>query len=251
VVVVSVISTIPPLYFMSNAHVLVVGQWPHEVTYPLQQSWTISLTWMESPCRLDVDSLGLFDVIVIHNVPAAFLTADFQLKLVEEIVQGKGLVVFGGPFAFGCGEYQSSYFSQVLPVACESRTFATQTAELQTVAQHEIVEGINVSRIRPTGYNELTVKPINASSLVVDRVRDYPMVVVGEYGEGRVVTFAFGDATVDGSTLDTLLFRVVNWLSPRAYSRSVCTSYVVLFILLVVGVLIPFYALKVRRYHIR
>lgn len=247
VFIVLLIFTVPPLYFISNMHVLVLGQWPHNLAYPLQRSATISLTWMESPQRLDVSSLSLFDVIFVHNVPAAFLTVDFELELVKEVEQGKGLVMFGGPFSFGCGEYENSTLSRVLPVICVSKTFNTQNVTLQKVREHEIIKGINVSRIEPLGYNILTVKPYDALTLVVDKITDYPMIAIGEYGKGKVVVFAFGEAIVDTVTLKALLFNVVKWLSPDTYLRAVYAFRFLLFITLAVVAFVPIYVIKLKR----
>lgn len=238
---------VPPLYFISNVHILVLGQWPHDLTYPLQRSVTMSLTWMESPQRLDVSSLSLFDVIIVHNVPATFLTVDFELKLVKEVEQGKGLVMFGGSFSFGCGEYQNSTLSRVLPVTCVSNTFSTKNATLQEVREHEIIKGINVSRIRPLGYNILAVKPYDALTLVVDKITDYPMIAIGEYCKGKVVVFAFGEAMVDTVTLKALLFNLVKWLSPDTYLRAVYAFCLLLFITFAVVALVPLYVIKLKR----
>jgi uncharacterized membrane protein len=202
---------------------------------------------MESPQRLDVSSLRLFDVIIVHNVPAAFLTADFELELVKEVEQGKGLVVFGGPFSFGCGGYQNSTLSTVLPVTCVSKVFSTQNVTLQKVREHEIIKGINVSRIKPLGYNILSVKPYDALTLVVDKITGYPMIVIGGYGNGKVVVFAFGEAVVDAVTLRGLLFNLIKWISPDAYLRSVCAFGFLIFITLAVIVLASLYAIKLRR----
>lgn len=238
--------SVPPLYFISNVHVLVLGQWPHDFTYPLQRSFIMSLTWMESPYRLDVNSLSLFDVIIIHNVPATFFTVDFELELIKGVERGKGLAVFGGPFSFGCGKYQNSSLSEVLPVTCVSKTFNTQDVVLQKAREHEIIDGINVSRIKPLGYNILVAKPLDALTLVVDRSTTYPMIAIGGYGEGKVAVFAFGDAVVDTATLKTLLFNLVESLSPNSYSRASCAFYFLLSITLAVVALVPFYGIKTR-----
>lgn len=238
---------VPPLYFISNVHVLVLGQWPHNLLYPLQRSATMSITWMESPQRLDVSSLSLFDVIIVHNVPATFLTSDFELELVKEVEQGKGLVIFGGSFSFGCGEYENSTLSRVLPVTCMSKTFNTQNVTLQKVREHEIIKGINVSRIRPLGYNILEVKPYDVLTLVVDKITSYPMITIGEYGKGKVVVFAFGEAMVDTVTLKALIFNLIKWLSPDTYLRAVYAFCFLLFIILAVVALVLIYVIKLKR----
>jgi len=245
--IVLLIFIVPPLYFTTNVHVLILGQWPHDLTYPLQRSVTISVTWMESSQRLDVSSLSLFDVIIVHNVPATFLTVDFELELVKEVERGKGLVMFGGPFSFGCGEYQISALSRVLPVTCASKTFNTQNVTLEKVREHEIIEGINVSRIMPLGYNILEVKPYDASTLAVSKVTNYPMIAIGGYGKGKVVVFAFGEAIVDTVTLKELLFNLINWLSPDTYLRAVYAFCLLLFITLAVVALVPIYVIKLKR----
>lgn len=247
VFIVSLIFIVPPLYFISNVHVLVLGQWPHDLTYPLQRSVTMSVTWVESPQRLDVSSLSLFDIIIVHNVPATFLTSDFELELVKEVEQGKGLVIFGGPFSFGCGEYENSTLSRVLPVTSVSKTFNTQSVTLQKVREHEIIKGINVSRISPLGYNIVAVKPYDALTLVVDKITDYPMIAIGEHGKGKVVVFAFGEAMVDTVTLKELLSNLGQWLSPDTYLRAVYAFRLLLFLTLAVAALVPLYVIKLKR----
>jgi uncharacterized membrane protein len=241
---------VPPMYFMNIMHVLVLGIWPHSLTYPLQRSATMSVTWMESPQRLDVSSLSLFDVIIIHNVPATFLTVDLEIELVEKVEQGKGLIMFGGPFSFGLGEYQNSTLSRVLPVTCVSKAFSTQNVTLQKIREHEIIKGVNVSRIRPLGYNILAIKPYDALTLVVDKITNYPIIAIGEYGKGKVVVFAFGETMIDTVTLKTLLSNIMKWLSPDKCLRAVYAFHFLLFTILAVIALVPLYAIKLRR-HLR
>jgi uncharacterized membrane protein len=71
----------------------------------------------EDPSVLPNEELapGKYDVIILGDVPAKFLT-DFQHKLlVEAVKRGAGLVMLGGRSSFGAGGWADTDLAQILP----------------------------------------------------------------------------------------------------------------------------------------
>jgi uncharacterized membrane protein len=64
--------------------------------------------------------LGNYDLVILANVPAERFTQD-QMEMLRSTVydQGCGLVMIGGPDAFGPGDYQGTPVEAALPVDCE------------------------------------------------------------------------------------------------------------------------------------
>jgi uncharacterized membrane protein len=110
---------------------------------------------------------------------------------------GGGLMMLGGWLSFsgvlGKSGWGRSSFSNALPVQCMAtedlvESSAGFTAEV-LVPDHPVVRGLSWESFPPIfGYNEVTEKPWGE---VLVRVREtgHPLVVVGEYGKGRILTY--------------------------------------------------------------
>jgi Ca-activated chloride channel family protein len=63
--------------------------------------------------------LFAFDAIVLNNIPAARFSEN-QIRLIRDYVRdfGGGLVVVGGKFSFGAGQYAGTALEDALPVSC-------------------------------------------------------------------------------------------------------------------------------------
>ena len=65
--------------------------------------------------------LFAFDSIVLNNVPATRFSEN-QIRLIRDYVRdfGGGLVVVGGKFSFGAGQYAGTALDDALPVSCST-----------------------------------------------------------------------------------------------------------------------------------
>ena len=113
------------------------------------------------------------------------------------IGKGGGLMMLGGWLSFsgalGKSGWGRSSFSDALPVQCMAtedlvESSAGFTAEV-LVPDHPAVKGLSWESFPPIfGYNEVTEKTWGE---VLVRVKEtgHPLVVVGEYGKGRILTY--------------------------------------------------------------
>ena len=83
------------------------------------------------PGELQAGQLAATDLILVEDLPADALP-ETAWKAMEKAVtqQGKGLLVLGGPHAFGAGGYRGSILEELLPVTAESRTPLPRAAVL-------------------------------------------------------------------------------------------------------------------------
>lgn len=152
-----------------------------------------------------IEELNQYDSIVISDIGSnTFLLQNstfYQmevvpnaLELIQEYVQhGGGLLMVGGYLSFmgieGKANYKNTVLAEVLPVEMQDgddRVEVPQGLHPETIAQHEITEGIENW---PTflGYNKFAAKP---DAKVLAKVGEDPFVVIGSYGEGKTAAFA-------------------------------------------------------------
>ena len=155
---------------------------------------------------------GRYDVIVIEDVPAAAL-GDAQCELLAaQVREGKGLMMLGGKFSFGPGDYSETALSRVLPVLMAPferqdldgpiRTDVHVEGPIQLIPRraHFVtrLSDQDPARTWPSlpplqGANKFTgLAP--SGRVLLESERGVPMLVAGEFGLGRVLAFA-GDST--------------------------------------------------------
>lgn len=113
------------------------------------------------------------------------------------IEAGGGMMMLGGWLSFsgvqGKSGWGRSLLADALPVDCMVtedlvESSAGFTAEV-LIPDHPVVKGLPWDSFPPVfGYNEVTAK---ASGQVLVRVKEtgHPLVVAGEYGKGRILTY--------------------------------------------------------------
>lgn len=159
-----------------------------------------------------------WDVLILGDLAAAAL-GDENLKKLEQLVadrggnaHGKGLAMLGGYHSFGGGGYQNTPLANVLPVTMDrflKQDFGVPIVErlhvpgplpLKPLADHPLVqlgaknENASLWASLPPlrGANRFTGVKANARPVLGSG--EHPLLVYGEYGDGRVVAFA-GDST--------------------------------------------------------
>lgn len=165
------------------------------------------------PTRLgDVFRSRQFDVFVLGDLEAAAL-GDEQLKqLAEAVANGAGLITLGGFRSYGAGGYDASPLADALPIQMQ-RVGRSGTdgasgqiqgpIRLQSVVQHPItdiqndlgpVDWVNLPPMQ--GASDIGQPRLNAPGVEVllATSQNQPMLVIGEYGRGRVASVAFDES---------------------------------------------------------
>lgn len=153
------------------------------------------------------EELDAFDVVVISDIGSnSFMLPDEtflhsqkspnRLGLVSDFVKrGGGLLMVGGYLSFtgidGKGRFGMSPLADPLPVVMlpyDDRIERSEGVDVVVdLPDHPALGGVPAPWPQLLGYNRLIAKP---DAVVVARVEDDPMLVVGEYEDGRVAAFA-------------------------------------------------------------
>jgi uncharacterized membrane protein len=157
-----------------------------------------------------------FDLFLIENIDATAFRAEDLRALGQAVEQGRGVMMIGGYHSFGPGGYYSTELRDVLPV--EMGRFERQELDplgpISTDLHLEPPQGLPLVPVRPhpitrlglpeendevwsrlpplRGANRLRTK--DASQVLVESSGGDPILVAGEYGQGRTLAFA-GDST--------------------------------------------------------
>jgi uncharacterized membrane protein len=156
----------------------------------------------------DRDELAAYDAVILSDVGAnsflltdeTFLRSEVTTNRLAEIAAyvagGGGLVMVGGYLSFtgidGRARYAQSPLAEVLPVTMldhDDRVEVPQgVAPAVAAVGHPAIAAVgDESWPRLLGYNRLVAKE---AATVVATVGEDPLLVVGEYGEGRTAAFA-------------------------------------------------------------
>ena len=74
------------------------------------------------------DGWGRFDVIILGDLDASFLSASQQALVEQRVLAGAGLLMIGGQNNFGPGGYQGTPIEKLLPVFVGDRSIGQDTA---------------------------------------------------------------------------------------------------------------------------
>lgn len=151
-----------------------------------------------------------YALYVLSDYPAARFQAGQMETIARHVRGGAGLLMIGGWESFfgRLGEYHVSPLAEVLPVAMldrdDRRNFA-QPCLIRKLADHEILEGLPWDAPPGIGgLNQWTAKR-NAKTLLAaaafhtssqagridfTQVEELPLLVVGDWGEGRTAALA-------------------------------------------------------------
>jgi uncharacterized membrane protein len=155
---------------------------------------------------------GDFDLIIIEDVHSrAFGQANLQ-AIADAVEQGKGLMMVGGYYSFGPGGYRRTPMNAALPIEMEifekqeigvenpvrKMFHLDRELAMQPTGNHPVT---SISSV-PTAWNDLPVL-LGANrfqgvksfgKVLLETVKQEPLLVSGQYGLGRVLAFA-GDST--------------------------------------------------------
>ncbi len=164
------------------------------------------------------DSLqpGKFDVYLIGDLPAEALGADQLAALAAAVESGSGLLAIGGFQAFQAGGYGRSPLARVLPIQMSGEAAGGNAAgnlQLEGLIRPQVTALHPITTLDPaagtlaaqqaawdalaplTGANRLGPPRVAPGvNVLLQSPEEDPLLVIGEYGQGRVIAFA-GDST--------------------------------------------------------
>lgn len=146
------------------------------------------------------DELFRYDLIVLSDVNYKAL-GDIAMEMVCDYVhEGGSLLVVGGPYAYGNGEFEGSRFLDVLPVHL-SGPFDLKWAgkgkswKLKpTKAEHAVLRDISFDQ-QPRVFWHHFLSPKKDSTVVL-KAGDKPALVFGRYGKGKVAALSLSPTGV-------------------------------------------------------
>jgi len=163
-----------------------------------------------------------YDVIVLNNVSAAALSPNDQALLVDYVRHGGGLLVLGGWYAFGGGQYAESALADVLPVECGKPFDIRPHRPGLAVAPGtgNLFDGLDLGE-KPVVLWHQEVPGLKKGAQVLLTAGGKPFVVSGTFGKGRVACVlgsVTGTATAGGKPFfecrvwPQVLGRLLKWL---------------------------------------
>ncbi|MBB76879.1 MAG: hypothetical protein CMJ75_20430 [Planctomycetaceae bacterium] len=148
------------------------------------------------------DELFQYDLVVLSDVNYRAL-GDVALEMVCDYVeQGGSLLVAGGPYAFGNGEFQGSRFLDVLPVRLRGPfdlKWAGKGKSWKLVSEqpeHPLLKGVGFGQM-PRVFWHHFVTPKSSASVVL-KAGPEPTLILGRYGKGRVATLTLSPTGLAG-----------------------------------------------------
>ena len=163
------------------------------------------------PAEMDLKEAS-YDVILVEDVPAAAFGKPQCRILASWVREGKGLMMMGGKFSFGPGNYSETALSEVLPIGMSR--FERQAFEADQRADVHVEGSVQLIPRRPHFVTTLNttdngaawraLPPLKGANkfsklspsgrVLLESAEGAPMLVAAEYGLGRVLAFA-GDST--------------------------------------------------------
>lgn len=153
-----------------------------------------------------------YQAVIISDYPSENFSQSQLERLSRQISDGMGLVMIGGweSFTGANGEYTNTILKDVLPITMQEdddRINCPQPCLVEKNCEHEIIAGLPFDGQPPCigGFNLLKVKSTATTILSARKFKavhsgesydfspeptSYPLLVTGQYGNGRVVCFA-------------------------------------------------------------
>ena len=136
------------------------------------------------------DELFAFNTVVLSDVNYRAL-GDIGFEMICDYVeQGGSLLIVGGPYALGNGEFEGTRFLEVLPVrlsgpfdlkwAGKGKSWALKPAK----EKHPVLKGVSFAQ-NPRVFWHHFVTPKKDAEVVLEAGGE-PALVLGRYGKGRV-----------------------------------------------------------------
>lgn len=153
----------------------------------------------------------MFDVLLIEDVDSSAIAPDTQQQIAQAVERGRGLMMIGGFQSFGAGGYFGKPLADVLPIQLErfeKQDFGVEKAVIRSL---HIWGELIAQPVRPHPVTRLAPEEENAAiwqslprlqgansfrelksraQVLLETPDGKPLLVAGEYGQGRVLAFA-------------------------------------------------------------
>lgn len=178
----------------------------------LMHGWNWNFDYVRSDESLSAEKLDTPRALfIVSDYPAACMEAATQRKLLEQVTGGAGLIMLGGWESFHGlgGDWDGTPIGDALPVVIASeddRMNCDQPVLVRCVAEHPAVSGLPWDSRSPVigGFNRFAAKRdatvllkaeqfsarLFDGEFVFEPLDCDPLLVVGEFGRGRVAAFA-------------------------------------------------------------
>ncbi len=144
-----------------------------------------------------------YDLVIIGNLPAAAIGSEQLKQIQQQVGKGSALLMIGGPQTFAAGGYATSDLAATLPIKLDPK-LTDQTESISAVPNqlHPITQLSADSSLAAqqkfwsglpkfVGNNRFAESRVAPGVQVLLETQDEePLLVVGEYGAGRVAAFA-------------------------------------------------------------
>lgn len=156
-------------------------------------------------------------LVILGDVPGSALNGMMGRRTLRQYVErGGGLLVFGGPLAYGKGDLVGSMLEDVLPVITTGLWDMTRAVDplVKPGNPSPLTDGLDWNAApRVAYYQKVIARPGAVVLLTCD---GDPLLVTGHFGAGRIACFTganLGDETFYRSTAyRPLLGRILVWL---------------------------------------
>lgn len=182
-----------------------------------------------------------YDAFVIGDLDSTALGPVNLSRLVKAVEQGRGLMMLGGAHSFGPGGYAETSLANVLPIRMEKLERQSFSDRIRTDTQLAgplamvPARDHSIMRLGPVESNQeiwnalppllgankfVGVKDAPGVQILATAGEQAPLLVAGEYGQGRVLAFA-GDSTwvwaMRGKQVEHRRFwrQIALWLARR------------------------------------
>jgi hypothetical protein len=160
----------------------------------------------------DYSAFSQYDVIYL---PIGWA---FQKDLIESrALQYQRFVEEGGGLVVEQPNYAGTFTPNLLPYKITFKTFVYDPDEWppHILVEHEIVNGISLSELPGPG-NQITARDDNWTIITTSSKSNYPTLVAGSYGRGRIVviaTSASKNSLVRYSIGDNFIKNFITWVN--------------------------------------
>jgi Ca-activated chloride channel family protein len=143
------------------------------------------------PSRLS--ELGVYDAIILNNIPASAMTLD-QLAGLQEATRslGRGLIVIGGTSSYGPGNYAGTILEDTLPVTVK----VTEGKERQRVALLLIIDKSGSMSYDPLSGTPKVEMAKEAAKLAASALSDGDQIGVIAFSDSQQIVVPI--TTIDG-----------------------------------------------------
>ena len=167
-----------------------------------------------------------YDVVILSEVWRSHFSEGQINELVDFVEGGGGFIMFGGYGGFGGDEEHGGWggtlIEEILPVGIGEDNEDAVDEKIFLIPEkhqrdHPTLHGVNLRKAPALyGFNDVSVKEDGLVVAVISE-GDAPMLVVGTYGRGRVLTFmsnpagGWGEDFVEWGMYNRFIVNMATW----------------------------------------